>query len=206
MLSLVTGASQLPITIGDAKEQIRGLDKSASDNNYVFLLLSAVTNLVETFTGRAIMTQTWDWFRDDVPEEDVVEIPRPPLQSITDIKTVDQSDVSTIFAATNYFVDTASEPGRIALKTSVVWPTGLLWPTTTLKTVNGFVIRFVAGYTSAANVPETIRIAILRAVDALYSNRKTKSIGANGNAFQGVKLALPEDVKSLLIPYKVFKV
>jgi len=200
MLNLVTAPTVEPVLLSELKEQIRGLDKSTGDDSFVRGLNVSVTALVETYLGRVLMPQTWDYFMDSVPRESVIEIPNAPLSSITSITTIDAFEISTVFSESSYVVDTVSSPGRIALKTGVVWPS------TTLKVVNGFVIRFIAGYATKADIPQAIKTAIVRAVDALYSNRKTKALNQRGQNTQPVRLALPMDARELLSPYKVFKV
>lgn len=200
MLDLVTAATGTPVDLADLKDQIRGLDKSTGDDGFVRGLNVSVTALVETYLNRVLMPQTWDYYRDAVPSSSVLEIPNAPLSSITSITTIDANEVSTVFASSNYVVDTVSSPGRVALKT------GIVWPSTTLKVVNGFVVRFVAGYANKAAIPQAIKTAIVRAVDALYSNRKTKQTNQKGQNTQPARLALPSDAKELLLPYKVFQV
>lgn len=200
MLDLVTAATGTPVDLADLKDQIRGLDKSTGDDGFVRGLNVSVTALVETYLNRVLMPQAWDYYLDAVPPSSVLEIPNAPLSSITSITTIDANEVSTVFASSNYVVDTVSSPGRVALKT------GIVWPSTTLKVVNGFVVRFVAGYANKAAIPQAIKTAIVRAVDALYSNRKTKQTNQKGQNTQPVRLALPSDAKDLLLPYKVFQV
>ena len=185
-LALITPPSSEPITIHEVREHIRGIRTDAEDILLSTFIESARTQ-AEAFTRRDFITRTWDMYMDAVPDSSVLEIPNPPLSSVTSVTTIDESEVSTVFASTNYVVDTVSSPGRIALKS------GITWPPTTLKAVNGFVVRFVSGYGNSEAVPEQIRHALLRAVDFFYSDR-------TGD------LKMPDEVKHMLMPYKVWRV
>jgi uncharacterized phiE125 gp8 family phage protein len=94
-----------------------------------------------------------------------INLPRPPLQSITSVSTFDDADAETTYAASNYFVDTASEPGRLVLRKSAGAPT-------TTRAANGIKIVFVSGYgDDFSTVPEPMRQGILRTVAWQYQNR-----------------------------------
>ncbi len=94
-----------------------------------------------------------------------IGIPRSPLQSVTHLKTYDTADAAATFAASNYFVDTASEPGRLALNSSAVWPAASLRP------VNGIEIEFLAGYGAASAVPDSLKQGMLLWIKLLYSDK-----------------------------------
>lgn len=113
----------------------------------------------------------WDGVRQgpvsslSVRQDRSIELPRPPLLSVTELSTFDEDDTETVYAATNYLVDTESRTGRIVLKSSSTFPTDL-------REVNGIKIVYQAGYgPEIINVPEQIRNAITRTAGALYEDR-----------------------------------
>jgi len=65
--------------------------------------------------------------------------------------------------ATDYFVDAISEPGRVSLGYSK------LWPTATLRPANAVVVRFTAGYPSYAGVVSTSGTAVTRVSGSEFS-------------------------------------
>ena len=67
-----------------------------------------------------------------------------------------------MFSSSNYLVDTASNPGRVALNQNSVWPTGL-------RSVNAVEIEFTAGYGTATDVPEAIKQGILLWIKLLFA-------------------------------------
>ncbi|NIP96558.1 MAG: hypothetical protein GWO24_25240, partial [Akkermansiaceae bacterium] len=91
----------------------------------------AARTLAEQVQGRALITQTWDLTLDGWPAKGYFELPRAPLQSITSIKYYDEDDTEATVDSGTYFVDIASEPGRVVLNS------GESWPSTTLRPVNG---------------------------------------------------------------------
>ena len=125
----------------------------------------------EGYQNRAFITQTWEMALDAFPGESIIKVPLPPLQSITSIKYYDTSETESIMPASDYIVDTYSQPGRISLGY------GKSWPSTILRPINGVIITFQAGYGDAANkVPEKVIQAIKILVGELYEHREITDI------------------------------
>lgn len=138
-------------------------------------MITVARRNVEALTNRVLITQTWDMEMDRFPSIDVIKMPLPPLQSITSINYYDTDGVESTFSNTLYQVDTLSFQGRIGLHD------GEEWPTETLRTLNGVIIRFVAGYGSnTTDVPEEFRQAIMMLVGHYYENREITASGRNG--------------------------
>ncbi len=170
--TLQTGPTKEPVTLVEAFYQLRlfvpgEAPESHTDAAYVAGLITAARNYVENITRRALITQTWDYYRDSWPAGDRFELPYAPLQSVTSVKYTDtDGDETTLTVSTDYVVDTASEPGAIVL------PYGETWPADQLNPKTPIVVRFVCGYgDDAANVPEEIKHAILLLVAHWYTNR-----------------------------------
>jgi uncharacterized phiE125 gp8 family phage protein len=115
---------------------------------------------------RAFITQTLEFWLDEFPDKNGIELPMPPLQSVSSIKYYDTSDVEYTIAPTEYFQDTKSEPGWVVLND------GKSWPTTTLRPANGVCLTFIAGYGAAgSDVPADIRQALLLMLNDFYEHR-----------------------------------
>jgi uncharacterized phiE125 gp8 family phage protein len=181
-----------PISLAEAKVFLR-VDIGA-DDALIAALVTAARGACERFTGRALVTQTWTLFRDAWPgatrprahlsdgartgafavaPRGAIELPRPPLLSIVHVKTYDDADTATIWPASNYLVDTASEPGRLIARIGAALPE-------IARAGAGLEIRFVAGYApdeSASptdligNIPGGLVEGIRRLVAYLYENR-----------------------------------
>ena len=156
----------------------------ASDDTLLTGLIQAAREYAEGYQNRALCTQTWELVLDSWPSESYIEIPLPPLQSVTSIKYKDTAGVESTWADTNYIVDIDSFLGRL------VWGYGVTWPTVTLYPAGGIRIRFVAGYGLAAAVPGMTKAAILLLIGHLYENREA----GQEKALQEI----PFGVKSLL--------
>src|SRR5690348_7194347 len=95
-LSLVTPPVGTVLTVADAKAQSR-IDASDEDSATIAPLLVAVQERGELSTGRAFLTQTWDYILDRCPREPFIEIPKPPLVSVTSFTYVDtQGNAQTL--------------------------------------------------------------------------------------------------------------
>lgn len=197
----------------EVKTQI-GADPDVG-NPAVERIIDAVTLHAERYTGRAFLTQTFDLFMDSFPKErpadapwwldtiysfaNAIEIPRPPLQSITSIKVLDYSNNETTIDSGVYFVNNRSEPGSVVPRQLETWPTEVLPEA-------GVTIRFVAGYgANATDVPDDIRLAVITQAAHTLSQRDpavaSESIdnasvtyvsGLEGQFIPGVKAALDQ--------------
>lgn len=178
-LRLVTAPAIEPVTLTEAKTHLR-VDSSDEDA-YISALITAAREIVERIhLWRALITQTWEYVLDDWPDEDVIKIPYPPLQSIVSITYTDEDGNDHTLSTDVYAVDTYSEPGRVVLKPGQTWPTADLWPAGAIR------IQFVAGYgDNASDIPQPIRQAILLLVGHLYENRE-----ATGKAAQEIPLGI----------------
>ena len=74
------------------------------------------------------------------------------------------SNETSVTVADTFDVDPYSIPGRMTLKAGQTWPVAL-------RANNAIEIAFVAGYTSAANVPATFKRAVKQLAAYNYSHR-----------------------------------
>jgi len=142
-------------------------------------LIKAAREYCEAFQNRAYITQTWELWLDAFPPGDFIEIPLPPLASITTMKYYDSDGVEhnayepgagTPVGTDTYFTDEKNEPGRLCLQY------GESWPSDTLRPHKGICITFVAGYgASSAYMPEKVRQAMLLMIGHWYENREAVS-------------------------------
>jgi uncharacterized phiE125 gp8 family phage protein len=163
-------------------------DASTSvENDLIEALITSARQYAEDFQRRAYITQTWELWLDDWPEGDYIQIPLPPLQSVSSVKYYDTDDTENTFSTDDYFVDTKSEPGRVSLNY------GEVWPTTTLRPANGVCVTFVAGYgDNRSDVPKKVKQAMLLLISGWYENRE--SYHATG----GIPKEAPFAVNALL--------
>lgn len=158
-----------PVHVIEARDHLR-VD-SGDDDSVIEDVISAAREHIEEAARRALVTQTWKLYLDEWPVFDFINLPRPPLQSVTSVKYTDKDGLQTTWDSSNYLVDTASEPGRIVLAY------GVSWPNVTLRPMNPIEVTFVAGYGDPDDVPQRWRRAILLLAGHWYENREATISG-----------------------------
>lgn len=157
-----------PISLTEVKDYLR-IDGNDSDSTLSPLIISA-REYCEDYQNRALITQTWELTLDSFPDN-LIRVPRPPLQSVVSIKYKDELGIEATISSSDYIVDTDSEPGRIVLAA------GKTWPSLTLQPINGVKIRYVAGYgDNAADVPQKTKDAMLMYIANRHENPEEKDV------------------------------
>lgn len=172
-LELVTPPTAEPVTVDEVKTHLR-IDNDAEDV-YIGLLISAARGYAETYLRRQLCTATWKLRMDCFPCG-AIQVPLPPLQSVTTLAFTDSSgSPATLTENTHFTKDIYSEPARIVPAYGRTWPA-------TYGVPNAVTLTFVAGYGDATAVPPEIRYGILLLVAEMYDKREptvTGSIIAN---------------------------
>jgi uncharacterized phiE125 gp8 family phage protein len=189
---LVTPPARYPVSLAEARLQL-GLDTQDYDPRLA-ALIAASTEAVEIYMGRALISRTYKGFltwwpcdRDTGAVQRYVSLDWPPLISVAHVITYDDADVPTTFSAASYFVSANRTPGRIVLRRDAVWPIPL-------RAAEGIEIQWTAGYgDNPADVPETVRLAILAQVGFLNEQRGDEPVTDGGQhpaSLCGVAMAL----------------
>ncbi len=189
--SLVTAPAFEPVTLKEAKDHLR-VD-TANDDALISSFITVARVNAEYFTGRAFITQEWDWFLDCFPgATGILNVPVPPLQSVTSVNYLDVDGNSQLLDGSKYVADSKSIVGRIAPAVDEVWPD-------TRRTLNAVTIRFKAGYGDfRAKVPEQIKAAMNLLEGHLYENRELSIVAALQK--------IPMGYEALLWPYRIVEV
>lgn len=180
--TLYTPPTEEPVTLAEIKDHLH--ISSTAEDSLLTLYAQMAREAVEGECWRALMPQTWDLYLPGWPAGGVIEIPRPPLQSVTSIKYTDDEGAVHTFAASNYRVDTASKPGRVVLAPDANWPSDAL------DSSNPVVVRFVAGYADASAVPSMAKAAILLQIGEIYANREAVIVGSTPQVTPAVQRVL----------------
>jgi uncharacterized phiE125 gp8 family phage protein len=162
-LTLHTAPSEEPVTLAEAKMHCR--ITSSTEDALISAWIIAARGRAENYTGRRVITQTWDWSMDAFPCG-VVEVPNAPLQSVTEITYTDGAGIEQTLDPAAYQVDAKSDPGRIAPAA------GGTWVVASSNTLNAVTVRFVCGYGLAVDVPNEIRAAMLLHISELNEHRE----------------------------------
>jgi len=178
-LKLKTAPAIEPITLDEAKNHLR-VD-SAADNILIGNLITTARQLAEKETKRAFITQTWEMFLDTAPH--IIEIPKPPLQSVVSITVIDSDGTESPIDKDDYMVDASeNSPGRVTPISGKIWPYH--------RGFASFIVEFKAGYGDAAtDIDTALRQGILQLIGYLYENRGT--------------IEIPKNLKSVFFPFKI---
>jgi len=221
--SLKTAPDTEPVTVAQAKVYCR-VDSSDEDTPFD-RWIEAARQQVEAYTGRALVSQTWElWIdaddlgsgryanlakvRADWPlgasypgAEDYIKLPHPPLlysdASDLSIVSYDTDNDATTFSADYYQVDAPDGPR--APYGRVYLNIGRAWPSS-LRSRNSLKITYTAGYgTSAGDVPDAITEALLRMIGTMYEQRSDEVVGTS-------TARVTYDARRLLSPYRVIRI
>lgn len=190
-LSLVTPATELPVSVIEARQHCRASD---GDDAVLALYLAAAVQAVQDATNRALITETWRLAADAFPPGDLI-LPWAPLLAVTEVRywTDEAAPVDTALASTVYQVQAPSgptaPPGRLTLGPSQSWPAVQAGRADAVR------ITFTAGYgAEASTVPAPLRAAVLLMVGSMYEFREADAARA---------LTENPAVNRLLSPYRV---
>lgn len=160
-ITVATAPTSEPITSAIAKAHLR---VTASDEDTgIANLITQAREAVEIDARRSLMTQTIDLFLDEWPCENVIELLRGPLQSISFLKYYDTAGTLTEWSNANYTLDAP----RSCLH--IDWDATLPALDTRPNAIN---VRYVAGYASADAVPQGLKHAMLLRIAAMFEGRE----------------------------------
>lgn len=180
---LVTAPASEPVTAADVKNQLELDVSDTSKDTQIGLYITAARQMVEEYTGLALITQVWRLELDHWPSErtewwdgvrdgaigDLVStgrasdiiLPRYPLQSVDTIT----ADGDAVVIATVFTTDTAQRPGRLVINRGQTWPV-------ILDTAAGIKITYTAGYgANSTDVPAGLRLAIIQMAAYMFEHR-----------------------------------
>lgn len=189
-LELSTAPTAEPLTVGDIIAHLN-FDGTA-DDAVLQTYLSAAIAYVQRVGQVQLMTATYKLYLDRF--HDTMMLPRPPCASVTSVKYLDQAGDEQTLAAANYLVNKVSttNPAQITLAYNSTWPA------VRNRQHNAITIEYVAGYTSADNVPEDYKQVIRAKVGALAEHREDVVVGMSG------KVVVPE-IGDALLPFVGFR-
>jgi len=164
-LAETTAPTEEPVSVADLRQQV-SIDHT-EDDLWLREMGKAARQLVEQHIERQLLTATYTLTLDAFP--DVIELNRPPVQSITSLKYYDTDDtLTTLTENTDFVSDIISEPARL------VPVVGTSWPATRIKP-NAVTAVFVCGETTADNVSPRAKLAIKMLVSHWYDQRSAGS-------------------------------
>ncbi len=196
-LTTVTPPAVEPLNTDEVKLHLRY--SVNFEDRLIDALITAARQYCEVRVGKSLITQTLRLTRDQFPyfyrhaydgpgfyqwgfgglSGGELRLPRGPVQSVTNIQYVNMQGATITVSSSIYAVDLTPETPRIMLKWGQIWPTDVLWQGSSVT------VNYVAGYTTPALVPQTIKQAMLLLIGSWFSNRE-----AVGNVGGRVELAV----------------
>ncbi len=171
----ITDATSEPVTLAEAQAWLR-VD-SQDDASEISALITTARQIVEDFTGQALLTQTWRLVASEWPSgsfsgvENVIRLPRSPLASVTSVKYYPENGgAQATFAAANYHVVTVITPGIVVLADNASWPDLAVRP-------DAVEVNFTAGVATAAEISPGLKHAVLLVLSHLYELRSPVNVG-----------------------------
>lgn len=190
-LTILTPPAAEPVTLTTVKDHLRLID--SSEDTKLNLLIKVARFGTESWLNRALITQTLVAKLDEFPDCRVIELERPPLQSVTSVQYIDQNYATQTLSSSNYTVDTSSSPGRIILKDGYSWPL-------TAREGNVVTVTYVAGYgADDTAIPSDISAALLLLIGHLYANREAVVLAPGLQ-----QIDVPKTFEWLVGPYRIY--
>lgn len=189
--TLTTAPSAEPLTLAEVKTfcQVEA-DVTADDELIANVLIPAARQACEHLTGRALITQQWRRTLDSFGCGPI-DLEHAPLASVESVQYLDSAGAWQTADAALYTVDTASQPGRVALAFGQVWPQ-VQYQIASVR------INYTAGYGATGSaVPESLKHWMLMRIRGMYELR-----GESVEVMRG-QLAKPGFVDGLLDAYRV---
>ena len=186
-LVMTSGPALEPVSLAEAKVHLR-VDGTAEDSLIQSLIITSRLH-IEAALGLALITQSWSYFLDRWPKSGRIALPLRPVAAIGTVRVYNSDGAAATLAPDHFLLDGYGLPPRL------VPVAGLSTPEPG-RLANGIEIALTAGFgPSPADVPATIRHALLLLVAHWYEHREPVEIGAGINA-------VPAMVSDLLAPYR----
>lgn len=160
------------------------VDGTAEEQQLIQELIAVAREVVEHFTGRVFLSQTWKLTMDKWPSSDwrwagpevsyscdTIPLERTPLISVQSVKYYPANGgAQATLSSSAYHVLTGPQPGVVVLKSTETWPDIFDRP-------DAVEVNFTCGYASAAAVPARMKHALRQTLLHAYDNRGAINIG-----------------------------
>ena len=160
-----------PITRAEAKLHLGLDDMSGShpDDAIVDALITGARQYAEHYTGRALAEQTIEAALDEFPDsdDDRIDLPMPPVASITSVKYTDTAGAEQTITGSAYALSTYGESRTVAPTSGNYWPS-------TEDIPDAVRIRYVTGYAATGSgaeyavLPKAVRQGMLMHISLTY--------------------------------------
>lgn len=185
---VIEAATELPVSLAEARA-ISRIDHQEDDVVLTQNIRAAFSFLQPPsgWLGRSVLRQTLEQRLPCFPSSaSPWRLLAGPVSSIVQVTYFDGNNTGQTLGPTNYFLE----------QDAIMWASGISFPST-YDRPGAVRIRYQAGYASAAQIPEPIRLAILQMTAQWYENRQAV-------ATVGPGAMMPAQALDLLHPYRIW--
>lgn len=161
-----TAPTAEPVTLNDVKDHLGILpEDSTHDRKLETFIIPSARQMVEARLSKTLVTTTWTANYRDFPRSGWwIELPFPPLASVTSVKYYDENGTQQTWSSSEYIVDTSSSPGRVALDPDYTWPS------TEVGRISRVEVIYVAGQAASA-ISEIEKEQVFHWCNILFEDR-----------------------------------
>jgi len=168
-MNLVAGerSSNKVISTEDMKEFLKIESTITLEDDLIDSLVKSAVRTIEREARIALLTQTWTYYLDRILNK--IELPRPPLQSLTSFYYYNDSYTEYEVDSDLYQVvaELQDQPGFILKNTNSVWPVYT-------SNGNGIKIIYLAGFgDDASDIPDDLILAVKSLACHYFENRES---------------------------------
>lgn len=164
-LQLLEAPVATPVSLSEVKDQLRV--EHTDDDALLLRLIKTASAYIDAkgALGHAIISQKWGQWVTSVPPQSV-RLAMGPVIAVSDVKYYDENGVLQADDLNNYHVTGTGFTTQIGPKVGFGWPV-------TQDRADAIRIEYAAGYgAAAADVPETLRHAMMLLIGHWYDNRE----------------------------------
>lgn len=159
---LVTAPTSKPVTLEQARTQVFLASDDTTHDTELTDIIDVAVEQWESDTDSVLMSRTLRVYL-EVFSDDEIYLPSRPVQSITSVLYYDDLDTQRTLATSVYDLDKGARAVR--LKFNQVWPSvSTRW--------DAAQVNYVAGYSSANDVPNIAKRAVLLLVGYYFASNR----------------------------------
>lgn len=178
------------VTRDEVKAHAR-IDGTA-DDAWIDAAIAAARALIERDTGRALITQRWEYRREGAPRTRWLHLEVSPLAAIVSVQYVDTQGQLQTWDPAEYTADTFGQPGVLLPDYGKAWPAVRFEP-------GSFRVVFDAGHADLNSIPADLRTACQHAIRLIVTDwyeHRSETEAQNLNR-------IPLGIERLLWPHRL---
>jgi uncharacterized phiE125 gp8 family phage protein len=166
-----------PITVDDLKRQCSLPLEIGDRNEQLAAWIVQARQQVEHDARIVCYTGTYTYKMTEWPDEEWFSIPDiRPISSVASIAYIDGAGSTQTWSSSNYALDTSGTRPFIRLAYAASWPA-------VRGDINGITVTVVAGYASAAVMPQMLKQAVLLAAHMMFLQQQEQDTSKHQMAY-----------------------